>query len=170
MSYLCDYCGEQIDGRQGSIFVVGGRYLSTQHHYHPGVCLDVVVSALQDASGERPKTPRERYDEQRRAWRETLPERREALLFQALADDRLTRREIAERMSAELGFDPELFSLSENDIGGLVKRLWTARELEREPEVFRVNHVRYRYRRPRGLDGPIADLDRVYRDDASEAA
>jgi hypothetical protein len=48
-------------------------------------------------------------------------------------------------------------------------RMWRAGQLEREAEPFNGRHVRYRYSGKRGLEGPIAGLERVYHDDEAVA-
>jgi hypothetical protein len=49
-------------------------------------------------------------------------------------------------------------------------RLLREGQVERQAERFNKSHTRYRYSCRRALEGPIADLDRAYRDDGEAAA
>ena len=109
-------------------------------------------------------------DDAEAAWKRMPRERRETLVLHVLGDDRLVIREITGRMNAELGYpqsegESRVRALYGSEVTNLVKRLWREGQLEREAETFKVNHTRYRYSRRRGLDGPIADLERAFRDD-----
>ena len=100
-------------------------------------------------------------------WQQMPRERREALLFQALGDERSVIRELTDRMNRELGYPRvegayRVRALYGNEVGSLVKRLWRSGQLDRDAEIFNVNHMRYRYFRKRRLDGAIADLERAY--------
>ena len=95
--------------------------------------------------------------------------RRESLLFTALGDERLTIREIALRMNAQLGYAAEDRVVPEYETRPLVRRLFRKGHVEREPETFNKTRTRYRYFRNRGLVGPIVDLERAYHDDTEVA-
>lgn len=104
-------------------------------------------------------------------WRDIPRARREALVFQVLGEDRLTIRMITERMEGELvrlgfarwdGF--RACAVYQTEVDPVVKRMWRHGQLERAPETFNGSRIRHRYRRPCGMEGPIADLDRALRD------
>lgn len=178
-SFTCDWCGQLIVSKYGAVTVsFTGNYedgwlVSRQHpnrHFHVGAsgddesCLLLALDAWESA--ERPKSAREQRAEAEDAWNRLARERREVLLLQALGDERLIIRELVERMNAELGFPQQkgeyrIRALYGPEVTGLVRRMWRQGQLEREAETFNVNHTRYRYSRRRGLEGPIADLERA---------
>jgi hypothetical protein len=126
----------------------------------------------------RPVTPREQRArdlaasrEADEVWRQTPRERREVLLFQVLGDEALILRELTERMNGELGFPQPPGTRApravyDGSVRSLVQRMLRDGQLERKSETFNKTHMRYRYFRRRGLEGPIADLERAYRDDS----
>jgi hypothetical protein len=79
-----------------------------------------------------------------RVWREIPRERREALLFQVLGDERLTIPELADRMNSEIGHEPTRV-VYEGHARKLVSRLLKEGQLKREAETFNKSHTRYRY-------------------------
>ncbi|MGH3050291.1 MAG: hypothetical protein ACRDLK_09040, partial [Gaiellaceae bacterium] len=109
---------------------------------------------------------RDRWD---KTWADMSSERRETLLFDALAGDRLVIREITERMSAALGYVPTEGVYSPRPLHGgevtkLVNRLWRQGRLDREAETFNVNHTRYRYSRPGSVPAPTAEVVAIRRE------
>lgn len=120
------------------------------------------------AMREREVTIREASE----AWRRVRRDERERLVSKVLGEGRLLIRELTERINAALGYpestDEDGYrsarAVYESEIRNLVVRLVRDGQLEREPEPFE-GKIRYRYSRKRGLDGPIADLERAYRDD-----
>jgi hypothetical protein len=192
MSFYCDWCGELIGEKLGLVtLVVDGNYSDAwpiydrRRHFHAGSRADddsCILRALAPVDEHRPKGDHESRQQERAArqadvdrgetvWKETSRERRETMVLQALGDERLVIREVSDRMNAELGFPPStrgnyvLRPIYPSYVGSLVKRMWRQGQLEREPETFNKTHTRYRYFRKRSLDGPIADLERVYQDD-----
>ncbi len=87
------------------------------------------------------------------------------MVLQVLGDERLIIRELTSRINVLLGLSGERGSrvVWEGDIRYLTSRMMRAGQLDREPESFR-NKIRYRYFRADGLEGPIADLDRAFRE------
>jgi hypothetical protein len=86
------------------------------------------------------------------------------VLLHVLGDDSLTLREITERMQAELSH----CDLYESGVRGLVMRLFKeARELDRRADPRKKGTVRWLYFR-RGLEGPIADLERTWHEDEGQ--
>jgi hypothetical protein len=192
MTYLCDWCGEEIGGQRGcaSLNANGlhsdrGLVWAEASHYHAGAFDDgdsCLLQALRllDAhhATNRPVTPREQRArdlaasrEADEVWRQTPRERRETLLFQVLGDEALILRELTERMNGELGFPQPPGTRApravyDGSVRSLVQRMLRDGQLERESETFNKTHMRYRYFRRRGLEGPIAGLERAYRDDS----
>jgi hypothetical protein len=119
--------------------------------------------------GAEERERRDRWHERRDVWRRMPTPRRESLLFTALGDERLTIREIALRMNAQLGYAAEDRVVPEYETRPLVRRLFRKGHVEREPETFNKTRTRYRYFRNRGLVGPIVDLERAYHDDTEVA-
>jgi hypothetical protein len=137
--------------------------------------LEELASELAERRNEREtlgaeeRDRRDRWQERRDVWRLMPRARRESLLFTALGDERLTIREIALRMNAQLGYAPEDRVVPEYETRPLVRRLFRNGHVEREPETFNKTRTRYRYFRKRGLAGPIVDLERAYHDDTEVA-
>jgi hypothetical protein len=97
------------------------------------------------------------------AWQSLSRERREAAVLDVLGDEQLTRTEIAKRLDAKLR-TPECGRwgvVYVSYVRPVLERMVNARQLERETELFK-NKPRHRYSRRRGLDGPIADLERRF--------
>jgi hypothetical protein len=95
---------------------------------------------------------------------------RERFVLELLGEDRLTLRELTERVQVrvceQVGCegDPRIEAgVYEQDVRRTVMRMWRARELDRTPEPIRPGGkpIRYRYFR-RGLEGPIAELERAF--------
>lgn len=102
-------------------------------------------------------------------WKPLPHERRAVLVLDVLGEDALTVREITERLSdrfrtTECGDRRILY---ETYVRALVRRMFLAGQLDREPErrgPVGSRAVRYRYSVRRLLTGPIADLDRRFHD------
>lgn len=136
-----DRAGQGSDGRSSS----GDDYLAAK-------------AAWRDSNAD--------YFAAKAAWGHTSRPARESLVLQVLADDRLTVSEMADRMNAELGFE-KARAVHDSNLRPMLSRMLDAGQLERQPQVFR-GKVRYRYFRKRGLEGPIADLERAYYAEAEE--
>ena len=108
----------------------------------------------QSGSERRERERRDRWHERRDVWRRMPTPRRESLLFTALGDERLTIREIALRMNAQLGYAAEDRVVPEYETRPLVGRLFRKGHVEREPETFNKTRTRYRYFRNRGSCRP----------------
>lgn len=146
------------------------RELLTRTEPGTGLYLHTAYARLSGEieASERPDAPRitpqqteglgETILEQKaRDWcRHPMAQRRHDVL-NALGDDRLTKREIHERVADASPDDKVWMSNVETAVAGL----WRQGELSREPESFR-GKTRYRYFRRTDLDGPIADLDRQF--------
>lgn len=182
----CDYCGELIDADDtwaqikvaGDLWDQAGEsfryvYGARIGHYHtrPGhdsaSCYRRTLDAIYAAQRRAGSNDRAAAET---AWRQMPRERRETLVFQALDDDRLTIRELTERLGRALGCSaPDQLgrlplSAYQSGVGNLVKRMLREGQLGREPETFNKTHRRYRYFRRRELEGAIAELDRAYRE------
>ena len=108
--------------------------------------------------------------ERESVWADMPRERRQALVLDVLGDERLTIREIwvlvEERLQSAYEVEgPRI--VYQSYVGSVVKRMLREGQLERHAEVYR-NKPRYRYARKRGLEGPIADLERAYHHDDSK--
>jgi hypothetical protein len=87
---------------------------------------------------------------------------REHQILDVLAEHRLTLRELAEHMRE---LHPDL-KMDHSSVISIANRLLKAGELDRQPEHYnRGPRIRYRYFRRVQLDGPIADLDRAFREE-----
>jgi hypothetical protein len=122
--------------------------------------------AERDGVSERKERELRESREREQVWKQTPIERRESLLLQVLADEGLTINELVGRVNAELcPPDTNYLMVYEPALRVLVKRMFAAGQLERVGEPACNGQTRYRYFRKRGLDGPIADLDRAYHHD-----
>jgi hypothetical protein len=135
----------------------------------------VLDRALEQTAPVAPApTPREVLYEAKRPsvdWKQIPAERREAILFQVLGDNALTPREITKAINVELatpGEEDRWRVVYETAVKSLLNRMMLSGRLTRTPEPFK-GKFRYRYSISRTLDGPIADLERAYRDDDSRA-
>ena len=194
MSYTCDWCGEPIEQKAGradliveGLFEEGGfdsLIHDNRRHFHCGGRADedsCMLRALRliDNAGSRGtdnppsdnpsrlSTDREPSWSERcervEAWRAAPTAARESRVLQVLGDDALTQRELRNRLE-EAGA-----ALYERDIRYLLTRMLRAGQLDRVKEPFRQTG-RYRYFRRRGLEGPIADLERAFHDDGEAVA
>lgn len=122
---------------------------------------------IHEHEGEDPEVAREKDEEQRakyerrNAWRRTSMERRDAYVFQYLGDERHTIGELAEHIKQALHVD---FDIYENMVRAHVTRMFKEGKIQREGEKWH-SRVRYRYYRPRKLEGPIADLQKQFEQD-----
>jgi hypothetical protein len=187
-TYTCDWCGDEIvsDGVRG-VAHLNTHGLHTDimfvsmftRHFHAGAhndddsCFLRALSAFEDHLATNSPQPRvvdhvKQRQEARDVWGQLSSERREALLLNALADNRLTIRELASGMATELGYAPDdrAGALGEYYTRPLVRRLFRDGQLERVAEEFK-GKTRYRYLRKRALEGPIVELERAYHDEST---
>jgi hypothetical protein len=117
-----------------------------------------------DETAENETTVREdRWAAQREAraeWESLGKERRQWVALQVLGDDRLTAREVFERVARNFNEG----AVYRSDIDPVLKRLLDAREVERVREQ-RGKRMLWVWSRRTALEGPIADLERALRDD-----
>lgn len=134
--------------------------------------LKAVIEKSKGKGADEPRLPESRDEEvnaernlrweHEKAWNATRGERRQRLILEALRSDRLTLREIAERLN---GQHADRFGrVYDSMLRGEVYKMLAAGELEREREDFK-NKPRFRYFRKPGLTGPIAELDALLDDD-----
>jgi hypothetical protein len=162
----------------------GPAAIVLEAHLHPEPCKDEMAWAIRDLLAEREplvtdgpdedeeveeveakETQEERRErrlrerlEKEAAWKRVPAAERDRILLEVLGEDRLTIRELTERMRSEL---PRC-DLYESHVGRLVGRLFKeARELDRAADPRKKGRPRYLYFR-RGLEGPIADLERTF--------
>ncbi len=141
-----------------------------------GIVLHSAVSELRrwlekederETRAEQPEREQEqREDEYRRMryWKTLSHATRSALLFQALGDESLTIAEITERIQGLVQADGNIF---ESNIRFLVYRMYKERELDRSAH-YHGQRVYYRYFKRTDLSGPIAELERHFRDTPAE--
>lgn len=102
----------------------------------------------------------EEWREQRSAWRRIPAHERDRLVIQLLGSERLTVSELTRRLRTELAGTTDVLYPGSAEVRPILKRLMTARELDRAP-ADRAGRTRYRYFRRTELSGPIADLERM---------
>jgi len=145
-------------------------YMSLRFGYRE-VCreLDRGARARGDAD-TKAEWARARAEQQERQgrWRTLPKERREALVLQVLADDGLRLGDLTARINRELVPDGGFPAVWESSVRYVVKGMVDAGQLQRTADPMSGGRVRYRYSRKRGLAGPIADLERAYRDDETD--
>lgn len=100
-------------------------------------------------------------------WKGLTHERRESLVLHALADARCTAHEINERVNEALGATGDWSAVYPDDMARVVRQMFKAGQFDRALDP-RSRRRRFVYFRKRGLDGPIADLQRAL-DDGGEA-
>ncbi|HEX2161683.1 MAG TPA: hypothetical protein VHF88_07665 [Thermoleophilaceae bacterium] len=93
----------------------------------------------------------------RKAWDRWPMERKRAVVLELLGDKRLTGKELAQRFRQAVAAD---FDVYEDQVLYIVKKMLGA-DLDRELEQWG-SRGRYRYFRKRGLEGPIAELQRQF--------
>jgi hypothetical protein len=132
----------------------------------------VELRITQRQQRERERSERDERERDYRArvrdWHRRTREDRDALVVRALGRDRLTIRELMDRVNVALGSPTREEGWSTVDYGNtanIVKRLLREGRLQREREMFNKTHTRYRYFQRQALHGPIADLDRAYSDE-----
>ena len=125
-----------------------------------------VCNGLDEALRQESEARWEEYHERRRVWRQTPKDRRETLVLQALGSEQLTIREVMAGVNFELGAtDDGSCFVYEGDVRRVMMRMLDGGQLERAKEVFR-NKPRFHYFRTTRLDGPIAELEQAYHDEA----
>ena len=108
------------------------------------------------------------YEERRLAWRHKPMAYKEGIVIEALGDDQLTIRELTKRVNELVGWTTNT-CLYESNIDSLTRRLMAARQLDRIKVQIGAREI-WHYHRRRDLLGPIADLERAYRDDGEAVA
>lgn len=165
---VCDYCGEHIyRGKPYRVVRVepyDSRAQRTMRdrtaHYHDEPCWERIESAVrgvrEDDDGAAESGDR---------WTDKPVSVRERIVLETIGDGRLTNRGIWEAVREA---HPAVH-LFKSDIAPVTRRLVAADEIvcEREPWNGR---TRNRYHRRTNLDGPIADLDRAFRDGSGSEA
>lgn len=122
---------------------------------------------LADIRRHREEEERRWKDEERAARcfkRHTTPREREQLVLTVLDGERWTSREVCDRLREQLPH----FDIYRTDsvVTGAIKRLYDAGDLGRE-KITRGKREVWCYFRKTSLDGPIADLDRAFREGES---
>jgi predicted transcriptional regulator len=179
--HVCDLCGEQIPegawyrvflGPIGSAEDTGGRNQQFAFHGKVGPdgksCYAVFLDALEDAlrnteAPARPISREERYrlDKEAEArWFDLSLADRHRFILEVLGTERLTVTQITERLDALR----EDWKVWRSSVTQTLTRLFERGDLCRESELYR-NRPRYRYFfQPADLSGPIADLERMFRE------
>jgi hypothetical protein len=135
----------------------------------PAVTPMGVTPAPQSERAERDRREMDEIREIQERWKQITADRRESLLLHVLGDERLLIRELTVRLNDQLcpegGKGPygKHRAVYESNVRSLVMRMLQAGQLQRISESFK-NKPRYRYFVKRALDGPIADLEQVYRE------
>ncbi|MEJ7785437.1 MAG: hypothetical protein WKF96_11575 [Solirubrobacteraceae bacterium] len=170
--YVCDYCGEPItDGRRdASMFVIGQGF---HRDYHSGTCWEIVRGALDSLCGDSQRHEslaefHERWRASRAGWTGLSQLERDRLLIGMIGNDRLSIKELIDRLATE----PDRSNVLYSDLYPPLKALLVAGELDRvsEPYGRKGSRTIHRYFRQTELRGPIVDLDRAFNDptDAEE--
>jgi hypothetical protein len=122
------------------------------------------------ATSERLAAERDEYRQRRAVWKGLGREQRERYLLDVLRDERRTIPELTNRLEDHLQGEFGPCAVYIGDVRTVVTRMLHAGQLLPEPETFNKTHTRFRYFRKRGLDGPIADLERAYHDESEKGA
>lgn len=170
MSYRthCDYCGEPIESAHdhAAVHAIGWDDLGD---YHRTPCLGFIKEAVEAACGSavgrkgnigqqlQQSDPLRRIREARARWNDLGKAGQERLVIEVLGDGRLTNREVAEAMQANLG---ECYTIHDSHARNVLRHLLAAGEVVRDPEQWR-GRMRYRYSR-KSPSGPIVDLERTF--------
>lgn len=118
-----------------------------------------------DAEAAERRAAVARRQEIRERWTKLPAARREGILLDVLGDERLFHRDLCDRVNTALvGAPDEECAVYPTEVQVLAKSMFDAGQLDRAVDPTS-RRRRYVYFRKRGLDGPIADLDRAYRDD-----
>jgi len=163
--YVCDYCGEELDDREAiHVYALGGRGSWPSREYHASPCMGLVSDILENATGDRPPSPKEKREAQfvewraqQAKWRALSYPQREHLLVELIGENRMAVSELAERVQDKFG----PYSVCYSDVYPVLQRLRASRELTRCEEPFRGTRTRSVYFR-RNMAGPIVDLDRAF--------
>lgn len=180
-AFHCLTLGRKISG--------GPNGIALATHLHPKPCKDKLAWAIQDllenhepletdgpAPADEPEPEGETAEETirrmrreqiaaERAWRAIPKAERLRTLLEAVGADAsgLTIAEAVEAMRAKL---PDC-SIYESHVRPLMTELFKAREVDRRPDPRKNGRrVRWLYFRRPDLEGDIADLERMLRDDA----
>lgn len=136
----------------GTGMVLHSAYTCLKHMLEPEP--ETTVSTESDAHKEWWR----RHHEQRARWTKLSMPERNRLTLELLGEDRLTVREVMDRLRGELGES----AVSDVDARGVLKRLLDAEEVHRKLDPNSGGTVRYRYFRNTQLLGPIVDLERTF--------
>lgn len=173
--YVCDCCGEQI--YRGESY----RVLRVEHHderarrtlndhaahYHDNPCWAQIDDAIRAREGTGLEPP-SRHDDaraRRALWKDLPVSARERVILETIGDRRVTNRGIWESIRSA---NPDA-TIYLSDVTALTGRLRRAGEIVAEREPWK-GRTRNRFHRRTDLDGPIADLDRAFRDNGGTAA
>jgi hypothetical protein len=192
MTYVCDWCGEELEDqrRRGHVRVSasgsyenGGR-VSKQWHFHAGEkdgdsCLQEALRAIELRDRSNWASPSLRaqharawadYEDLCSAWSAMDWEVREHLVLEALGEDELTISEIARRLNRQLGWTaPPVVKwppISTERARAVAMRLLKSGQLQRVPSPHGTGTI-WKFSRRSRLDGAIADLERAFNDDAA---
>lgn len=130
-------------------------------------------AGIEDAPASDPPSPSggasgmidwEKRREVARRWGQLPAEERERLVIEQLGERRLTLAELAGEMRA--AHPDTCGQLYDTTLRPHAQKMIDRGVLAREGEQFR-GKTRYRYFQPVKLEGPIADLDRAFRDEAA---
>lgn len=105
----------------------------------------------------------------RRRWRQTPQAGRETLVLEAMRQDQLTAKEIAGRVTEALGAREHGDPIYADHVRPLLNDLAAQGRVDRTVDAERGRPV-YVYTRSSRLQGPIADLERAFHDEAHEEA
>ncbi|MGN6870288.1 MAG: hypothetical protein ACTHMY_18010 [Solirubrobacteraceae bacterium] len=105
--------------------------------------------------------------ERKRWWRQRPRAYKEGLIIEAIGDDQLRPDAVVARMEDLLGWTGNSGLWSSVD--SLLRRLLASGQLDRVKTPVGGREVWHYFRR-RGLDGPIADLERAWNDDSEAVA
>jgi len=125
---------------------------------------------IREHEGDAPEVASEKAEEvyrdyaRRTAWQRTPMQRRDEYVLQSLGEERLTIGELTGRVETALQAD---FDIYESMVRAHVTRMFKEGKLEREGEQWH-SRVRYRYFRPRKLEGVIADLQKQFDGEGDE--
>ena len=163
---VCDYCGDHIYRGQSYRVVrvepYDARACRTMRdrtaHYHDEPCWERIESAVRAVWADDGPASAEPHNDPER-WTDKPVAVRERIVLETIGDGRLTNRGIWEAVcEAHPGV-----KLYKSEIAPLTRRLVAAGEIVCEREAWR-GRTRNRYHRRTDLDGPIADLDRAFRE------
>lgn len=182
-THICDHCGEPI-GPTGDpyVYVIGmsvgqtsrfafdaARRFNLHFHARSGRdCMEAWTEArrepltpnLGEQSNVRPATITEADRDRWSAWKRTPVHLRQRWALEALGDEGLTTRELAERLEK-----PEMMVHYPDVYVLMTKHLQPAGEVKRVDEPWTRSKTRARWYRNATLTGPIADLQKALKEE-----